>query len=273
MVQWHWSSTPDASWHTDRGLAYGDGVFETIAVMQRGPVLQERHRDRLVAGCRFLGIPFTADDWKAWWSELSDRGWLHAENQSGHVIKLIVSRGSGGRGYATPDVARPRAVCIRSAMPEMPRGSVRLNGAQIPVAPCPSGLGLKTLNRLDQVIAARYMAEGCFDTLMSDHHGRPVEGSRSNLFILRGRVLQTPPLRSLAVAGVMRGALLAGAPRLGLRAIERPVTWDALRRGDAVFLTNSLVGAVQVGQIGCLSLPDHNALAEIRSFIRQELGV
>lgn len=273
MIQWHWSLAADLSWSTDRGLAYGDGLFETIAVKPSGPVLAEYHRDRLLAGCRFLQLPFDRTDWENWWAELRKKGWLQTDTANGHVLKLVITRGSGGRGYAPPAGVPLRAVCLRSAMPDMPRQPVCLQLGRVPVSPCPSESGLKTLSRLDQVLAAAELREDAFEVLMTDRQGRPVEGGRSNFFMLRDGKLQTAPVRDLAVAGVMRKALLDRAPALGLSTTEQTITWAGLSRCQGALITNSIIGVVPVQRIGCFNLPVAGKIADLQSFVRQELGI
>lgn len=272
MLEWLWPDSSEATWPTDRGLAYGDGVFETLRMLPSGPVLAEQHRDRLLAGCRALGLPFTRSDWDLWWRGLEHRRWLSAGQASGHIIKIVITRGSGGRGYRPPPQATPRVITTRAAMPALPVGPVRLQLCRTHLA-SPQLEGLKTLNRLEQVIASRELMPGCFEGLMTDPQGRPVEGTRSNIFVLSEGVVYTPPKWQLAVAGVLRNVLIERLPEIGIPVRERPLSFAWLGQSQGVFIANSVMGVVIVGQVGCCRLSLSETTASIQSFTRQHFGI
>jgi 4-amino-4-deoxychorismate lyase len=273
VIQWNWPGNVAIDWKSDRGLAYGDGVFETLRVLPRGPVLAERHRERLLAGCKALGLPFTQAHWDRWWQEIDRRRWLHAENSAGHIIKIIVTRGSGGRGYRPPAAPTARVISARSAAPRLPEAPVRLHVCQTPVTATQPGNGLKTLSRLDQVLASREIPRDCFEGLMTDSQGRPVEGTRSNIFVLSNDILYTPPRWQLAVDGVMRQALVECLPQIGLEVRERPLIFAQLRQSQGAFIANSVMGVLAVAGIGCLNLRYAERIADVQAFTRQHFGI
>ncbi len=163
------------------------------------------------------------------------------------ILKLIVTRGSGSRGY------RPsgRERCTRIiALHPLPRRliteesrAVRLRVCATPLAVNARLAGLKTLNRLDCVLArAEWQDTRIWDGLMQDGDGNWVSGTMSNLFLKRGSVLMTPLLDRCGVAGVMRRWILERAAELRLRPVQRPIRWDDLKSAEEVFMSNAVVG-------------------------------
>nr|WP_298136765.1 aminodeoxychorismate lyase [uncultured Pseudomonas sp.] len=240
MLSWVDGQPADSLALTDRGLAYGDGLFETIAITAGVPSLFDRHLQRLSHGCVRLGIPF---------DEPAVRAELLAFSQmlGDGVAKLILTRGDGLRGYAPPQAAQPRRVLLGGAKPDYPAANaaqgIRLFPCVTRLAEQPALAGLKHLNRLEQVLArAEWQDAEHAEGLMRDINGRVVEGVYSNLFIVTGGRLATPDLSRCGVAGVMRAELLARAAALGLPCEVRDIDFDELLAADEVFLCNSLYG-------------------------------
>ncbi|WP_342243019.1 aminodeoxychorismate lyase [Pseudomonas sp. OTU5201] len=224
----------------DRGLAYGDGLFETIAVRAGRPPLLEYHMARLSEGCRRLGIPL---DFQLMRTELL----AFSAGLGEGVAKLIITRGEGLRGYAPPPVALPRRILQSAPFPSYPEGyweqGVQLFSCATRLAEQPLLAGLKHLNRLEQVLARAEWQGGEFaEGLMRDQSGRVIEGVFSNLFMARDGVLITADLGRCGVAGVMRAALLDGARAAGVEVEVRDIPFDEFLRADEVFLCNSLFG-------------------------------
>jgi 4-amino-4-deoxychorismate lyase len=224
----------------DRGLAYGDGLFETIAVRAGRPPLLEYHLARLTEGCRRLGIPL---DLPLIRTELL----AFSAGLGEGVAKLMVTRGEGLRGYAPPLVALPRRILQSSAFPAYPEGNWE-QGVQL--FPCATRLaeqpllgGLKHLNRLEQVLArAEWQGSEFAEGLMRDQSGRVIEGVFSNLFLVRDGILVTAELSRCGVAGVMRAALLDSARAQGIAVEVRDIPFEEFVQADEVFLCNSLFG-------------------------------
>jgi 4-amino-4-deoxychorismate lyase len=230
----------------DRGLAYGDGVFETMAVINGRVRLLEAHLARLAAGLSRLAI--APPD-----REQLTREIAHAAALPGAgVLKLIVSRGVGARGYR-PDAAIPSRILsawpAREQAQALAESGVELRICRIRFAEQPALAGLKTLNRLEQVLARGEWGDDPPEGLMLDGAGRVISGTMSNLFAVLPQGLVTPALERCGVRGVMRGAVLRAAAAAGGAVIECDVTLADLERASELFLTNALIGAWPVRRL------------------------
>jgi 4-amino-4-deoxychorismate lyase len=229
----------------DRGLAYGDGLFRTIRVAGGKPTLWDRHVAHLAEGCNRLGIPIADPDVLA-----AESASLFADGGDG-VLKIIVTRGVGGRGYRPPDVPVPTRVVARFPLPPapalLPNGGVRVRLCATRVAIQPATAGIKTLNRLDQVLArAEWSEADIFEGLMLDTEGFVVGGTMSNLFLVIGGRLYTPAIDRAGIAGVVRAAVLDAAE---IEVNEARLSVSALAQADEAFLTNGVIGVVAIGDL------------------------
>jgi 4-amino-4-deoxychorismate lyase len=232
----------------DRGLQYGDGVFETMRV-RRGTVrFLDYHLERLADGCRRLAIP--PHNPRRLRSELA----RVAAGRRDAVLKLIVSRGVGPRGYRPS--GRETSTRVISIHPLSP-AALDTEDAPARVRMCRMRLGinatlagLKTLNRLESVLArAEWQDAGIWEGMMRDTDDYIVGGTMSNLFVRRGSILITPLLDRCGIAGVMRRWVLQEAAAMRLRVAERRITWDSLAGAHEAFMTNAVVGIVPVGVV------------------------
>jgi len=233
--------------HRDRGLQYGDGLFETMRVRHHAVRLLDYHLERLYDGCRRLAIAPPPE--RVLRRELMR---IAAQRSTG-VLKLIVTRGSGTRGY------RPsgRERCTRIAALYPPPARAVAASSPVRVRLCATHLGsnpvlagMKSLNRLESVLArAEWSDARIWEGLMRDADENIVCGTMSNLFLRRGSVLSTPALDRCGVAGVMRRWVLEQAGALRLRAVERRIRWEELGGAAEVFMSNAVVGLKSVGEI------------------------
>jgi 4-amino-4-deoxychorismate lyase len=226
----------------DRGLHYGDGLFSTIAIRAGAPCLWQRHIDRLEDGCQRLGIPMPETDL------LHVEIFRLASELRNGVVKLIITRGSGGRGYRVPSEAQTTRILIGTAWAGYPADwyshgiAVRL--CDMRLSSNPRLAGLKHLNRLDQVLArAEWSDPGIAEGLMRDAEGRVVEGTMTNLFLLKGDRVLTPDLSQCGVRGVMRALLLDKLEAVGFEVEVGTVTLDILRGAEGLVMCNALAGA------------------------------
>jgi 4-amino-4-deoxychorismate lyase len=234
----------------DRGLHYGDGLFESIGVRAGVARFLEAHLARLASGCARLGIRF------------SSMAELRAEIAAAlalapprAMLKIIVTRGSVmRRGYApqgTESARRLMSLWPEAALPTSVAEGVALHRATFTLADNPALAGIKHLSRIENVMAAgEVAAAGAFEALLLDGSGHVISGAMSNVFLVRDGQVLTPRLDRCGVAGVMRGVVLRECASLGITAEDRRVSLDALLAADEVFITNARVGVVPVLRVG-----------------------
>ena len=234
---------------TDRGLQYGDGLFETMALRGGRVRLLTHHLDRLKAGCRRLRIKEPS-------ARLLRREIEKiAVGQDHGVVKLIVTRGVGERGYRPSGDERPTRILSLHALPRASHdaAAVRVRVCATRLGLNPQLAGLKTLNRLESVLARAEWADArIWEGLMRDTEQNIVCGTMTNLFLRRGSTLVTPVLDRCGVAGVMRRWVLESAAAIKLRAVERRVRWQDLAEAEELFLSNAVVGlrSIRVVEFG-----------------------
>lgn len=232
----------------DRGLHYGDGVFETLAVRDGKPLLWQQHMQRLHAGCARLGIPAPAAALLAVEAGQVCAGAAHA------VLKIIVTRGEGVRGYrAVPPLQTTRLVALYP-WPDWPEANaqhgVRVRVCDTRLARNPALAGIKHLNRLEQVLARNeWQDTSIAEGLMLDTADHVIEGTMSNLFVVKGGQLLTPEIDSCGVAGIMRGAIVELAARHGITCEITALSLQQLREADEIFLCNSLMAVWPVREL------------------------
>lgn len=225
---------------TDRGLAYGDGVFETMRLVGGRLPLWHYHRERLLKGLQVLDIPVDT-------AEIDGEIRRAAHRHGNGMLKLIITRGSGGRAYQPPAADETRVTRILQGKPLADTSRQAEEGIDAIVCRTvlgnhPALGGLKHLNRLEQVLAAREVAAaGVQEGLMRDAGGHVAEGTFTNIFLVADGTLVTPPVRG-GVAGVMRRWLLECAVDEELATDERAINLDDIQSADEVFVCNSVIG-------------------------------
>ena len=225
----------------DRGLQYGDGLFETLRYESGRLRWFDRHLARLRQGCERLGIAPPA-------GEL-----LRAEAESllgampRALVKIIVTRGTAtARGYRPSGDERPTRIVSVYAWPPAAAAEFRAGLSAVPLGANPLLAGLKHLNRLEQVLAQRAAAGAGLDEVLMCSGGDVVCGSMSNVFVCQDAELLTPPLGDCGVEGVMRSLVMSVAPRCGLTVRVAPLSVPQLAEAPAMFVTNVRLGVQPV---------------------------
>ena len=229
----------------DRGLAYGDGLFETIRLHRHQPVLLDRHLDRLASGAERLGIACKRDKLEQEISQLSP------EFPDQGVLKIIVTRGTGGRGYVPGNISEPSRILSLHAMPDYgdndPVHGIGVFVCRQRLAQQPALAGIKHLNRLEQVLASLEWPDASFmEGLMLDTADNVIEGTRSNLFWAESGQLLTPSLANCGVTGIMRNYLME---KIGNVTEIAVCNLARLCAADEVFFCNSIFGIWPVGHL------------------------
>lgn len=232
---------------SDRGFQYGDGLFETLSVENGAPEFLSRHLERLRQACERLMIAYPGTD------VLNQEAFRLCEGVKSAVLKIIVTRGAGGRGYRIPEQALSTRVLSIHPRPDCP-ADFQTKGIRTILCRNRLGInsalaGLKHLNRLEQVLArSEWDSPGIQEGFMLDSDENVIEGTMSNLFLVRNGTLQTPDLSRCGVAGIIRGLVfeIADANRIPVR-IKR-ITLDDLEVADEIFVTNSVIGVWPVAE-------------------------
>lgn len=225
----------------DRGFQYGDGCFTTLEVCSGVPLFLLRHLSRLARDCARLRIPFDCAD-----SLGAEAKSMVAAGRDG-VLKIIVTRGEGGRGYRCPETLRPTRVLSfhpRPAYaPAWAESGVALRVCRTRLGVNPDLAGIKHMNRLEQVLArSEWSDSGIQEGLLLDAQGCVTEATMSNVFLVRDGCLETPRLDRCGVAGIMRELVMELAIQMGMAVREVRCRLPQVLRADEVFLTNSLIG-------------------------------
>jgi 4-amino-4-deoxychorismate lyase len=255
----------------ERGLHYGDGLFETIAVLNGEARLLGRHLQRLATGCERLGL-------RAEPAQIGAEVRAAAAEMPRAVIKVLLTRGRAlARGYALSGAEIPTRIMLRYPWPaEDPaaaRAGARVRIATLRLGENPALAGVKHLNRLEQVLARREWSDpGIMDALMFSHSGDLISGTMTNVFIVRDATLFTPRLERCGVAGVMRATVLALAAAGGVPVRECALSAQDLAAAEELFLTNALIGIRPVRELEGAALPLGPLTRRLRAELARLLG-
>lgn len=247
----------------DRGLAYGDGLFETIRVLNNQLILQEEHLNRLYAGMKRLGI---VPDFDRDLLNQEMHNTIRQSDTENGVIKVIITRGKSGRGYSpislgdvSGDVSNdvsvsPTRIVQFSKAPEFSADYYN-EGIKAKILSTRMGLnpdlaGLKHLNRLEQVLGASELGDEFTEGVMLDVNGLAREGTRSNIFFVENQKLVTPDLRMSGVHGVMRSFIISQSEEIGLPChLVDDCNAEQLFKAEEIFFCNSLFGVWPVKEL------------------------
>jgi len=229
----------------DRGLSYGDGLFTTILVANGQCCLLEKHLSRLQQGIKLLAI--AQIDFNQLIGQLVSLG----EQLEQGLIKVIITRGAGVRGYSSVGCDSPSVIVSTGDLPANYR-QLRVKGICVGVSTVALGLnpvtaGLKHLNRIEQVLVRQQIDQHNWqDAIVLDCQGFIVESNLANLFWVDQGILYTPSLDFAGVDGVMRARVLEQAKDLELEVKCDRYRLSSIIGASEIFITNSLMQLVPI---------------------------
>tara|TARA_B110000858_G_scaffold198527_1_gene266260 strand:+ start:10447 stop:11292 length:846 start_codon:yes stop_codon:yes gene_type:complete len=229
----------------DRGLQYGDGCFETIRVLSNTPILWSAHLKRLEHACKVLQLSVNFDSLQ---SEISQI--LQLNKAADVILKIIITRGEGGRGYAPTKQADPTRILqlIDYVAPATNKGA-RVVLCQHRLSSNSNLAGIKHLNRLDQILASAQIPTECDEGLCMNEEGYLIEACRSNLLLAIDDELVTPDLSKSGIEGVMLNHLIAEFAKQGIQVLRKTLSLSELNTAKEILLCNSVFGVWPIAEI------------------------
>jgi 4-amino-4-deoxychorismate lyase len=253
----------------DRGLSYGDGVFRTLRVRRGTPLSWQHHYLKLEHDCDAIKI--TCPSSAILLKELQ----VLSATQPDCVAKIIITRGTGVRGYAASASGMATRIVSINPIPDYEdryfSTGVPLHVCRIKLGHQPYFAGIKHLNRLENVIAATECQEsGTPEGLLEDEDGLVISGTRSNLFVLRDGALHTPDLGLCGVAGVQRDRVMGWAKEHGVACKIAQIRMDELLTADELFLVNSVFGLWPISDLLGYHRTIHPVAWKIQQWLNNE---
>jgi aminodeoxychorismate lyase len=230
----------------DRGFLYGDGLFETIRLYQGRPFRWDEHMDRLLRGAAHLNIRLPASP-----AELRPhvKALVEKNAMPDAVLRIVVSRGAGKRGYSPKGADRPTLVMSLHPAPSIDSAGLiqwRLVTASMRIAPYEPLFGLKTCNKLPQILArAEAEAQGADEALLLDSSGSVAEATSGNVFCVFDQTVCTPLLETGALPGITRAVIFEVCRQWGIPCHEKQIQIAALLKAEGAFLTSSAFEVVE----------------------------
>ena len=260
----------------DRGLAYGDGIFETMnwrvsklnKVQIYGVEYWERHLERLKIGCDKIKIPMPSGDKLNRYKNKILKKSLDSEINKG-VLKIIITRGVGGRGYKYESNLKPTIIFLSFPAKTIDQ---KLYSSGVKVKLCKTDIlenkilsGMKHLNRLDSVIARSEWGDNYFEGLFIDKSGNLLEGTMTNIFFIKNKVLYFPKLKSCGIEGIMSQVIKEKTNFFFKDFMERDLKFSEINNFDAMFLTNSIIRVLPVKHLENVSF---KITEELKSLVK-----
>lgn len=238
----------------DRGLQYGDGVWETL-VVRDGKIMQlSRHLARLQKGVHALSIrgyrdALLLEELKQFLS----RNLTNTAQAQPCILKIIVTRGLGGRGYNPQGCKHPTRILSLHPWPDYPvdyaSTGVKITLCNSRLSHNPALSGFKHLNRLEQVLARAEFDDHFQEGLVRDHHGHIIEATMSNVFIVQAdKRIITPELSGCGIEGIARSCILDELQKMSVQVSVTNVSVEDVLQAQGVFLSNSVIQVWPVKQ-------------------------
>lgn len=255
----------------DRGLQYGDGVFETIACVGTHAVFIEQHLKRMEHGARKLDIAFP--DRELFLHDIHRLLKNSGDNKS--IIKLLLTRGQGKRGYRYEQSQLPTRVGMLSDWPEYVeqwnRQGIKSRFCTTSASINPQLAGIKSLNRLENVLACNELGGEYDEGFLCDIDGNVIEGTISNVFAVIDNVLVTPDLSRCGIRGIMREQVLASAYESGISVNIINLSRETLMNSQEIFICNSVVGLCVVKQLEQQRFNNHTMTESIKRALGERI--
>lgn len=232
----------------DRGFLYGDSVYEVLRTSGGRPVDLEPHLDRLGRSAAGLMLPMPPLDLLR--GALAET--LAAAANAESYVRIVLTRGAGEIGLDTALAENPLRIVIVRPLARPPaelyeRGATLQIVHVVRTSPRAIDPGVKSGNYLNSILAlAEARRAGAYEALMCDAHGRVAEGSSSNVFVVRGGVVATPPVEVGILRGITRERVIELARAEGIDVREQPLVPDDVRAADEVFITSSIRGVLPI---------------------------
>jgi aminodeoxychorismate lyase len=231
----------------DRGFLYGDGLFETLRVYRGVPFCWEQHMERMRHGAELLRlqVPRGSAELRGFADELIRRNQMPES-----LLRITITRGVGQRGYSPKGAERPSLVMSLHPAPVVdaenpPQWKLMVSSVRVPAKDLITQI--KTCNKLAQVLArSEADSAGAQEALLINTNDEIAEASSSNLFWVEKGVVCTPTLASGALPGVTRGLVLELCRQMDLPTREMDIRPGGLQVADAVFLSLTSMGIVEV---------------------------
>lgn len=254
----------------DRGFLYGDSLFETIRVHAGQPFLWELHMKRLIAGAEVIGLklPYSGEELFGQTKKL-----IEQNRESDCVVRLMVSRGTGERGYGTTDLESPTTLITTHPLPDRQTKPITLVTTSARVAKEDPLAQIKSGNKLTSVLAKRLAKQSSADDgLILNSDGNVTETSSANIFWIQDGILRTPPQSDGVLPGITRHLVIDLATALGQAPREQSVSSGALKQAEAVFVTSAATGIRAVGQVDGAALSGHPLVEQLMAAYESELA-
>ena len=235
----------------DRGAQFGDGLFETILILNGEPQNFLHHLNRLEKSLTKLAFKNFPENFGSLIIERLNELIIESKTQSG-ILKIMVSRGDSSRGYAVAKDLKPNITFLYSAITELP-GDLYSNGIKVKVCRTQCSIneqlaGLKHLNRLENVMAKQELVDE-YEGLMQNGFGHIIEGTMSNVFFEKDNVLYTPDLQFSGVEGVLRARVLEECAKHDIDVMIENISVENITHFESAFICNSVIGIVPISDL------------------------
>jgi len=234
----------------DRVVQYGDGVFETIAIKKKLPEFWREHYQRLNKGCKLLKIKCPSELFLKKETSI----FLKKIKKKKFILKIIISRGEGGRGYSPPKKAKPTVILGAYNWPNYPKENfkkgVKIGICKTRISTQPHLSEIKHLNRLEQILArSEWQTKNISESIMLDFNQNVIEGTMSNIFGVKKNIFYTPSVKFSGIEGIMRNVILKLLKKNKEKFKIKKIKLKEFLNFEEVFICNSIFGIWPVIQV------------------------